>query len=95
LFLPRLGGYRLVVVSKIMSSKFDCAATTQSAGESLQHYTQQAVLLVLYISVQVDVSSVADGKHFDARYVRDPQSSETEVLGTANIDLWQTTLIIG
>ena len=78
-----------------MSSKFDCAATIQSAGKSLHHYTQQAVLLVLYISVQVDVSSVAYGKHFDARYVRDPQSSETEVLGTANIDLWQTTLIIG
>lgn len=34
-------------------------------------------------------------KYFDARYVRDPQSSGTEVLGTANIDLWQRQLIIG
>lgn len=38
------------------------------------------------VSGQVDVSSVAS-QHFDARYVRGPQSSEAEVLGTANIDL--------
>lgn len=34
----------------------------------------------------VSVSSVAS-QRFEARYVRGPQSSETEVLGTANIDL--------
>lgn len=33
--------------------------------------------------------------YFDASYVRDPQSSGTEVLGTANIDLWQRKPIIG
>ena len=37
----------------------------------------------------------ARAKYFDARYVRDPQSSGTEVLGTANIDLWQRKPIIG
>jgi len=88
--IPSLGGYRLVVVSKIMDCEFDCAATIQSARESLQHYTQQAMLFVLFL--QRLTWALSRTEYFDARYVRDPQSSGTEVLGTANIDLWHAKL---
>jgi hypothetical protein len=46
LYLSCLGGYRLVVISRIMSSKFDCAATMQSAQNIPRSYTAQTMLLV-------------------------------------------------
>ena len=83
-----VGGYRLVASSRILAAGMTARQRRRMSGYLQFLYTASDTARP--VSVQVDVSSVAC-EALDARYVRDPQSSETEVLSLGNVDIWQTS----